>query len=308
MSKNKKLGADTQQIQELFNPESSPGSRQKLENDLNWRYLISELERIDLLIQRQVRLWQLAGQDPRDDLRGLYLTDQEIDSLIQRPFASHWGHQVEDHQINQEFSRQMEVSQERSLQILAEAAQQDIQLRLPHLIQSFQLDPFEVNILLICLAPVLDLRYEKIYAYLQDDVTRKRPAIYLILDLLCPPGQERFQSWKYFYQQSALFKHHLVSVLSETQNAPLLNQVLYLDNRIAAWLLGHDQFRSDSLVYTPFAEVLSLDGKHHPILSEGELATLVLDQLASACIFRSRSQPARFLCSPGRLHRKTTLA
>ena len=38
--------------------------------------------------------------------------------------------------------------------------------------------------LLIALAPEIDPRYERLYAYLQDDVTRKRPSIDLTLNLL----------------------------------------------------------------------------------------------------------------------------
>ena len=39
-------------------------------------------------------------------------------------------------------------------------------LRLPALQQLFGLTRFETDILLICIAPELDLRYERIYAYL----------------------------------------------------------------------------------------------------------------------------------------------
>lgn len=289
MSKMDRSVVDTPGKIGLFDPGCAPETRQEVEADLNWRYLTTELERIDLLIQRQVNLWQLAGQDPQDDLRGLYLTDQEINSLTKRPFASHWGHLVEPRQTNQDFSRQMEELNQQSLEILAEAAKQDIQLRLAHLIQVFQLDQFEVNILLICLASVLDLRYEKIYAYLQDDVTRKRPSINLVLDLLCPAGQARFQSWNYFYPHTPLFKFHLVSTVSESQNSPLLNQVLYLDNHIAAWLLGQDQFRSDSLVYTPLADIASQIEKHHSILNEVDLPALNQD-LTPVLVFYGADQ------------------
>ena len=43
-----------------------------------------------------------------------------------------------------------------------------------------------IDVLLICLASELDLRYERLYAYLQDDVTRKQPSVDLVLNLLCP--------------------------------------------------------------------------------------------------------------------------
>ncbi len=35
-------------------------------DDLSFQHLLAELARIDVLIMRQVRLWQSAGQDPND--------------------------------------------------------------------------------------------------------------------------------------------------------------------------------------------------------------------------------------------------
>lgn len=249
MTKNKNPAVNSHTQYGLLDQFSFQDSLQEVEADLNWRYLLAEIERIDLFIQRQVDLWQLAGQDPQDDLRGLYLTDQGINSLLQRPFASHWGHLINPDPLDQELLPLLEASNQRSQAILSQAVQQNLQLRLHHLVQAFQLDEFEVNTLLICLAPSLDLRYEKIFAYLQDDVTRKRPTVHLVLDLLCPAGQARFQSWKYFNQNARLFKYHLLSAAADTYNTPLLNQVLFVDNRIITWLLGHDQFQSNYLEF-----------------------------------------------------------
>ena len=36
-----------------------------------------------------------------------------------------------------------------------------------------------------------DLRYERIYAYLQDDVTRRRPTVELVLNVLCESSAEK---------------------------------------------------------------------------------------------------------------------
>ena len=47
-----------------------------------------------------------------------------------------------------------------------------------------QLDMLDLAIVAIALAPDIDLRYERIYAYLQDDVSRKRPCPDLIANLL----------------------------------------------------------------------------------------------------------------------------
>ena len=44
---------------------------------------------------------------------------------------------------------------------------------------------FEMDVLLVAFAVEVDLRYERLYAWLQDDATRRRPSVALALDLLC---------------------------------------------------------------------------------------------------------------------------
>ena len=53
------------------------------------------------------------------------------------------------------------------------------------------LDAFDRDVVIIALAPELDLRYERIYSFLQDDVTRRRPTVDLVLNLLCADAAER---------------------------------------------------------------------------------------------------------------------
>ena len=51
--------------------------------------------------------------------------------------------------------------------------------------EGIALDPVDVELLLIALAPELDLRYQRLYAYLADDATRRKPSMELALDLTC---------------------------------------------------------------------------------------------------------------------------
>jgi len=55
------------------------------------------------------------------------------------------------------------------------------------------LEPVDIAVVVLALAPEVDLRYERIYAYLQDDVTRKRPTADLACNLLCPDRPARLQ-------------------------------------------------------------------------------------------------------------------
>ena len=57
--------------------------------------------------------------------------------------------------------------------------------RMRRLVELFGLNRFEEEAVLICLAPELDIGYGRLYAYLQDDVTRRFPTADLILRLLC---------------------------------------------------------------------------------------------------------------------------
>src|SRR5690606_14304611 len=62
----------------------------------------------------------------------------------------------------------------------AAAREEGVFLPLDHLREVFSLSPGETSILVACLAPDLDLRFERYYAYLQNDVARKRPCVQLL--------------------------------------------------------------------------------------------------------------------------------
>src|SRR5262245_56600873 len=57
--------------------------------------------------------------------------------------------------------------------------------RFPWLQQVFDLESIDLDIVLIALAPKTNLRYERLFAYLQNDVTQRRPTVDLALNLLC---------------------------------------------------------------------------------------------------------------------------
>ncbi len=236
------------------------------DEDLSLAHLQAELARLDVRIQREVRRWQLAGQDPTDTFRGLKVTDQEVDGLLARPFGASWGQTVDLAEEAEAYSA-AEVEAWRTSQALVALASQHSQtLRLNHLAQACGLDPFEQDAFLICLAPMLDLRYERLYGYLQDDVTRRRASVNLILDLLCEPGPERLLQLARFSDEAPLLEAGLLERVPEPNGAQpsLLAQALVADEAIIAWLLGE---------YRPHADL----GGHAALLAPaGSEADLVL--------------------------------
>src|SRR5262245_1635474 len=215
--------------------------------DLSRDYLQAELARLDVRIQREVRRWQLAGQDPTDAFRGLKVTDEEVQGLLERPFGANWG-QTADLGEEAEAYSAAEVEAWRAAQgLLALAQSQGQTPRLAHLAAACGLDPFELDAFLICLAPMLDLRYERLYGYLQDDVTRRRASVNLILDLLCEAGPERLLQLARFADDAPLFAFGLLERVAESSGATpsLLAQALTPDEAIVAWLLGEYRPHSD---------------------------------------------------------------
>ena len=224
------------------NPPSKP--------DISLLHIKLELTRIDVLIQREVQRWQQAGQDTGDSYRGLYVTDNEVDHLLKQPFGFNWGQSTNmDPRIENYFQEAYSTAELQTKEFTDQAAKDQQDLRLLNLAKVFILNPFDLDLLLLCLAPSFDLKYERIYGYLQDDVTRKQPGINLILNLLAPPGTDRFAFWTHFVEAAPLFDNHIIEKQAESTRVPLLRQTLVVDETIINWLLGSYQPNPDLMAY-----------------------------------------------------------
>jgi hypothetical protein len=218
------------------------------EIDPSLQHCLMSLERIDARLRREVRRWQLAGQDMTDQFRGLYISDTTAEDLLKRPVATSWGQQTSLPAEEEEHFRQLEEDACTRLDSLgSRLLQLGCEPRLDRLRRVFGLTAFEIDAFLVCLAPSLDLRYERIYGYLQDDVTRRRPSVNLILDLLCPAGPERLLHLASFDENAPLFRWELLKFTPESANqaVPLLSRLLAVDESVLTWLLGS---------YSPSAE------------------------------------------------------
>src|SRR5258705_2649870 len=87
--------------------------------------------------------------------------------------------------------------------------------QLAWLAQEYDLSPFDLDLILIALATELDLRYERIFAYLQDDITCKRPCVDLALSLLCPSASARQVNRARLSADAPLIKSELLRLLPD---------------------------------------------------------------------------------------------
>ncbi|MFZ1983468.1 MAG: AAA family ATPase [Desulfatitalea sp.] len=202
-----------------------PATPSRSEAQRLWKGIETLLARLDRILARAIQAAREdfgaeAGGDP---YRGLYISPEDIQRILARaPGAALFkpGAQVASQGI-----------WEHAAELLP---------RFATLQGLFDLDAGEMDLVLLALAPELDVRYERLYSYLQDDVTRKRPSVDLALCLLCPAAEDKLTLRRAFHAASALMRHHLIELIEEpTQpQSPLIKKYLKLDERIVDFLLG----------------------------------------------------------------------
>ena len=205
-------------------------------------HILAELERIDLLVQVQLhRARQLHKAD--EEFQGLFIAEEEVNELIKHPaglprwatISSPWSQTDVAAALNHLASN---IAERKS-----ESVKRGIKLRFDHLKQIFNLSEFDADALLVCQAPELDLRYERLYAYLQDDVSKRRPSVDLVLNLLCTSYGSKLGLRQRFMASVPLFKYQLLNLCEDpSQNSPpLLSKFLKVDDRIVNYLLDCDE-------------------------------------------------------------------
>jgi hypothetical protein len=159
---------------------------------------------------------------PDDPFRGLYLGDDMIDWLLRRgtqaPARDPTG-----------------VAAVEEAADAADAAGATLPLR--SLARAAGLTDVDVELLLIALIPDLDGRFERLYGYLNDDVTRRRASVGLAFEVIgvspaSPAARGRIAG------TAPLVAFGLLEV--EDPDRPLLSRALRVPDRVAAHLLGDD--------------------------------------------------------------------
>jgi AAA+ superfamily predicted ATPase len=167
-------------------------------------------------VRRLVEERQRTETDPDNPYRGLYVSDDEA-----RVLAAENGERSTE-------------SRDGGFDSFPIPSPTD---PLGSLARSFGLDAFDLDVIVVVLAPDVEPRFEKLYGYLHDDLTRRRASIGLVLELTGrgfadPGGRRRFTA------TSRLVRHGLVLV--EEPGRSTLTRPLRIPDRVAEFLLGVD--------------------------------------------------------------------
>lgn len=211
--------------------------------DANREHLDAELSRLRLTLHRRI-LWlrQLWKRDPLQGFREWVISDADADRLL----AGTQQQDAEEFYVRDtaaaELSRAIAVQRESAQSATLRANDAGSPPALEILARLFHLDDFDRDVLVLCLAPEIDPGFERLYAYVQDDATRKYPTAHLAMDLF---GHEYFggerdawsAGWKHFVPEAPLTRSRLIRWES-AGGGTRCGEVLRLERRICDYLLG----------------------------------------------------------------------
>ena len=140
--------------------------------------LAAEFEWLDVLIQREILRLRAADQLSLDEFRGLYISDAQVDALVDAAVAAD--------------AETTPMLTARAARMASEnAARRSGTDRWDGLASTFGLDPIDRSVLLLAVAPEFDRKYETLCAYLNNDVAQPWPTIDLALRLFAAGRDER---------------------------------------------------------------------------------------------------------------------
>jgi len=203
---------------------------------MNQKYLHTQLRRLRLLLHRRVlwlrRQWK---HDPNMSYQGLMISEACADRLLS----------AEDRMAEKQFYKADAEAIRLTSEIVAiqkeleapRGRDVDSEPALEILSRIFHLNLFEQDVLLLCLAPELDPAFERLYAYVQDDATRRHPSIHLVLSLFCDNGIAHNAVWNSFLPRAPLRSFDLVSFESGN-TSHRGTEPLRIHPRIADYIMG----------------------------------------------------------------------
>ena len=192
-------------------------------SDASTTHLLDRVGVVEDRVRRLIAFRRATDPQPDDPFRGLYITDAMADRLLAGERGTSPDSAVQP--LLEECERRADAAEE--------AGQR---LRLRDLTRRFHLTALDVELLLIALAADLDPRFEPLFGYLNDDVTRRRPSVGLALELAGASLASASARGRLIH--GPLVTGLLLTV--DDAERPLPSRALIVPDRVVAHLLGDD--------------------------------------------------------------------
>jgi SpoVK/Ycf46/Vps4 family AAA+-type ATPase len=175
-----------------------------------------------------VREWRRTSKNL--NFPGLVISEDEVDALLTKNL---------ENDLIAEAQAEQEALEKSIAAKKAASKQKGVELRLDVLAETFGLGKFEVDVLLAVSASELFPKYGKLFAYLQDDLTKKHATVGLVISLFLKGKEDKLAAREHFSYDAPLIKN-LILHLQES-DVPLIEKTVKLDDRIISFLLCHDE-------------------------------------------------------------------
>jgi hypothetical protein len=248
-------------------------------------YLFARLGLLEARVRAAVARRRSTDPDPDDRFRGLYISDPQVDALLAGP---------PDPLVPVGEADEAAAALALLDAAAARAERDGPPVRLRALAPAFGLEPIDLELLLVALAPDLDQRFERLYGYLHDDVSRRRASVGLAIELAgagsSPAARARLGPLAPLVTGSLL--------LVEDADRPTLTRSLRVPDRVARHLLGDDS--PDPLIETLLTSTVELGLDEVDALGRGLTAGLPLAYLRERAGASGRSVAASAFARLGR--------
>jgi len=183
------------------------------------------LERVLTLTRNLAVALQEQGYDPFDPYLGLVLAKKDISLLLQTLLSLPESVPI---------SPDIQELDKRLMYILQEG---DVSPPLSHVVGRFGLSLFEMDVLLLALLPEISPLHGKVISFLNNDVTKSRPSVFLAVRLLA--AADRADRPRQVFAATAPLMHHtLIRWHKEEETLPLFQRGYFLDEGIVNYLLA----------------------------------------------------------------------
>ena len=205
-------------------------TRETMSDNPSLADLLARVGDVEERIRALVAARRATDPQPDDPFRGLYLSEEAVDRLLDAESD------VALRCVPARADGDASEPRDAALTVAGTGSPGAPTLRLPALARTCGLSALDVELLLVALSCDLDARFEQLFGYLNDDVTRRRPSAGVALGLCGLPlssaaGRERLTS-------GPLVRAGLLVV--DDPDRPFPGRALRVPDRVVAHLVGGD--------------------------------------------------------------------
>lgn len=220
----------------LETAEGRPAPVSGLAGGLDARFLQLELQRINLLILKYFLAQNTQTDGLPEGFKGLAVDREEVFRTLAKIDQSDFSPSLEPNLLD-DLRKRSEMFVNQATELTAKG----FQPKLYRLVETLQLSSAEYHAFLICLSSAFNLGYEKVFGFLNDDVTRKYPSRSLIIQVLQSSDDDQQELWQALLPESKLLKEGLILATSEEEGPVDLKTSFVAAPELVNWLAGKYQ-------------------------------------------------------------------